>query len=471
MTISSDRLRARHLVGAVFLIVWGLATHGTFAGSGDEPHYLMIAHSLAFDGDLDLANDYREARLIGGGTLEPESHVLAREGRLRPVHDVGLPLALAPVVRVAYRAAEWLGEALPPAVLRATRLNTALLLRHQMSLVMALLTGLLASEMFLVLRGLELGPGAAAAWALLFAATPPILSHAYLFFTEIPSALAALFVFRRLRLAPPPGSALAAVLGGLTGFLFLLHARNGGLVLGLALVAWLAWRERALTRRPALAFVAALTVALLARTLITLRLWGTFLTTPHAAFDTTLSAAEVARELYVRGSGLLCDREYGLLGAAPVYVLAAPGLWLLWRRHPRLGRALLAVLAGYLLPVLLPLTNVHGWMGGWSPAARFLVPIAPLFWIGVALYAADASRLGRVLAGALVAVQVAIDAFVWQFPKTLWSDGDGIATLYWSQGLPSWTDPSASAAFALALGIAGAFAVVCGRCAAPVRTP
>ena len=37
-------MRGRILVVIVVGVVWGLMTHGTFAGSGDEPHYLMIAH-------------------------------------------------------------------------------------------------------------------------------------------------------------------------------------------------------------------------------------------------------------------------------------------------------------------------------------------------------------------------------------------------------------------------------------------
>ena len=34
------------LLFVVFLVVWGLMTHGTYAGSGDEPHYLIVAQSI-----------------------------------------------------------------------------------------------------------------------------------------------------------------------------------------------------------------------------------------------------------------------------------------------------------------------------------------------------------------------------------------------------------------------------------------
>ena len=53
----------------VALVLLGFITHSTNAGSGDEPHYLAIAHSIAFDGDLDLANNYgaNEPLIAGGG--------------------------------------------------------------------------------------------------------------------------------------------------------------------------------------------------------------------------------------------------------------------------------------------------------------------------------------------------------------------------------------------------------------------
>jgi hypothetical protein len=461
-----DRRHGRLLVLLVFGIVWGLTTHGTFAGSGDEPHYLMIAHSLAFDRDLDLTNDYREATLIGGGTLQPEVHAIPRSGRLRPVHDIGMPLVFAPVVRLAYPLAETLGDRLPPSLLQAARLNKALLLREQLSLIMALLTGVLARELFLVFRRIGGTPRQAFAWALLVAVTPPIVSHAFLFFTEIPSALVTLVVFRRLAIEPMRSAGTAVLAGASTGFLLLIHARNVGIVAGLISVALLLWLGRELPTKLFAVFLLTTVLGVLARTVTTYALWGSLVTTPLAHFGGRGAPGTIAREMFVRGTGLLFDREFGLLAYAPIYLLAAPGVFLLWSHRRRLARDLLIVAACYVALLLLPLTNVAGWTGGWSPAARFLVPIAPLLSLGVYSYALHVTSGGRAILGALATLQIAIDAYVWQFPKTLWNDGDGMSAFRWSEWLPSWLspEPGATLRFAAALGAAIAFGYLCFKC-------
>ncbi|HEX7019388.1 MAG TPA: hypothetical protein VF159_05235 [Gemmatimonadaceae bacterium] len=460
--------QARLLVALVILAVWGLMTHGTYAGTGDEPHYLMIAHSLAFDGDLDLTNDYRDATLIGGGALLPERHAIPRDGRLRPVHDIGMPLLFVPVVRVAYPVARVLADRLPASLLRAARLNASLLLRHQISLVMALLTALLARELLLVLTAL--GGRHPFVWALLFALSPPVLSHAFLFFTEIPTALGAFIVFRRLTVAPVAGWRAAVACGILAGFLWLIHVRNIGLVAGLVLVAAMAVRERRISRTMFGAFVAGVLAMLAARTLVTYVIWGTLVTTPHAAIGGANGITAVARETVVRATGLLFDREYGLLAYAPIYVLACPGLVVLWRSARGITAAAVTLIACYLLPILLPMINVHGWTGGWTPAARFLVPIVPLLWLGVFALATRATSIGRLLATALVVMQIAIDAYVWQFPKTLWNDGDGVSSVPWTTWLPSWTDADPWFSFALGVGVMLALCAIADRLARPARS-
>lgn len=57
------------LVALLALLRWdpadGLQVGLTGAVSGDEPHYLVLAHSVLYDRDLDLANNYQNARAGG----------------------------------------------------------------------------------------------------------------------------------------------------------------------------------------------------------------------------------------------------------------------------------------------------------------------------------------------------------------------------------------------------------------------
>jgi hypothetical protein len=72
---------------------------------GDEPHYLLAAHSLVFDGDLDLDNNY-----TNGDQWTFYSHPLDRhtrvgvDGRSYLSHDIGLPALIAPAYALGGRA-------------------------------------------------------------------------------------------------------------------------------------------------------------------------------------------------------------------------------------------------------------------------------------------------------------------------------------------------------------------------------
>ena len=403
----------------MFLVLWGLITHGTFAGTGDEPHYMMIARSLATGGDLDLADDYADpTNPIHLGQLRPESHARpGRDGTLRPVHDVGLPLLFTPWFAVSHAVAVHATPGVPEGWLRRTRLNRWLVLRHLLSFGMMALAALLATQLFDAFAALTPAPRpmAALAGAALAVLSPPLLTHAYLFFAEVPTALLA-FVAWRMLAAPRHDRAWLVRVGFVVGFLVLLHARNVGLAAALAV---LAWRTPA-NRSPWLAF--GLAVPLAVRTLVNFVFWGSFVAGPHARLDADPGVLEALREALVRLGGLLLDQEHGLLPYAPVYLLAVPG-WLLLRRAGAPQQSAGVVVLAYLLPVLLPWTNVHGWRGGWSPAARMLTPIAP--FLAVAAFAAALRWKG--LAAALALLQLGILQLLWRDPKLAWNDGDGYA--------------------------------------------
>jgi len=413
---------ARLIVVVVFLVVWGLITHGTFAGSGDEPHYLIVAQSLAFDGDLDVANNYAQPdNLIGAGGLRPEAH--ARPGRggiLRPVHDIGLPLLFAPYVRVAYPLADFAAVHLPQSLLRAAKLNPPLIFRHLISLAMALLTGLLGAQLFFLFARVAESDRQAMLWALFVTLSPPLLSHSFLFFTEIPSALLVAWLVNVMSASDDRKTPWLLV-GSAAGLLLLIHVRNIALVS--VFLVWAVMRLRARKEPPAswLLFAIGTLVLLTVRTATNYVFWGTWLTSPLAHPDWSLGVADAFVETGTRLASLLVSPDFGLLRFAPVFVLALPGLWVMRTNVTWAPRAIWLLLVSYLGTLLLPYANAYGVAGGWAPASRMIVPVVPLLAMAVFAAARATPARARWVLAVLICVQVAIDLFVWQSPKVLWS--------------------------------------------------
>ena len=88
---------------AVALIACGIVGLMQVVGTpqrttGDEPHYLIIANSLIEDGDVDLTNDYDEARhqAFYPGSLEPRHAILTPSGRQYSLHGHGVSLLVLP---------------------------------------------------------------------------------------------------------------------------------------------------------------------------------------------------------------------------------------------------------------------------------------------------------------------------------------------------------------------------------------
>jgi hypothetical protein len=423
----SDEMIARRLrrwtCAGVAAFLLGLISHAHFAGSGDPVHYMVIARSLALDGDLDLANDYADpGNLIADGNLAAEAHARpGRDGALRPVHDVGLPLLAAPWFGVAYAVAERFTDKIPERIRKRARLDRWIMLRQLVSIFVIALSCVLAALFFDVCLALTGAARLSFLAAVLFTLSPPVLSHAYVFFTEIPSALLALWAYWALRSTPSAAGRRAFGIGCATGFLLLLHVRNVGLALGLACLA--AHRFRA-NRRQVAAFAAGFATLLALRTALNWHFWGTLFVTPHARPEPWAGLGAVAAEVGLRTLGLLLDQEHGLLPYAPCYLLAPAGWVWLRRRHPDVAAESLVLIGAYLVPVLLPVTNVHGWRGGWSPAARFLVPVAP--FLGLAL-AFGIARAPRFVAAVILIAQACLNGYFWSDPKRLWNAGTGSA--------------------------------------------
>jgi hypothetical protein len=98
------------LVGVFLLHILPFAARPTLIG-GDEPHFALMAHSLAVDRDVDLADDYQEVtegsaaagrRRVGQAL---DRHVIVRDGREIFAHPLGLPALAAPLLWLQQLAA------------------------------------------------------------------------------------------------------------------------------------------------------------------------------------------------------------------------------------------------------------------------------------------------------------------------------------------------------------------------------
>jgi hypothetical protein len=86
------------LFAAAFVFYAALAARipGPAGPQGDEPHYLVMVHSLWTDGDLDLTDEFAagEYAAFFPGRLAPKPSPSTPPGRLYSMHLPGLPLLI-----------------------------------------------------------------------------------------------------------------------------------------------------------------------------------------------------------------------------------------------------------------------------------------------------------------------------------------------------------------------------------------
>lgn len=305
---------------------------------GDEPHYALMASSLAFDRDLQLADDYEgvasgsaaAGRHAAGKRLEP--HVRRFDDRTVPSHPIGLPLLASPFV------------ALMGAVAPAAAPDILLGLLTLAVTFVALIVGI----DFIGERYGEAGVIA----SLLVYFTTPLWYYSRTFFTEP-------YIWSFLILG-----AVAIVRG---------RAFAGGLLLGVALwmkesslllivpLLWLVLQRR--SRRSVVAVVAALLVLAWAWMGKNFLIYGA----PFETFQ-PFHRGEIGANLLL----LFTSPTKGIVYFAPLLVLGGVFALLNWRSVPRLLPLLAMVAAQIALTA--------AWAdpgGGWCYGPRLLVPAIP----------------------------------------------------------------------------------------------
>jgi hypothetical protein len=371
---------------------------------GDEPFNLLVTHSLAYDLDADLTNNYAQGdwRYFMARPLEPQpGDPVGPHGERYSRHNELLPMALAP----AYRVAGLMG---------------ALAMMAAMTAALAWLTLRLARHYFPDRPGEAL-----AAWALA-AFTPPLLLYSYQVWVEVPGALLTLLALDRIFWLDDRPERDGKVWGlkewlgfGLPVLLLPLLKIRFVLIAGPLLA--LGWWHAGRPRRPLL-ILAGLLMGVAAGMLLYNQIVYSNPLKIHSWQE--VDPANYGPASYFKGfSGLFFDAAFGLFGCAPLWLILLPAvLLLLARRSPLLLHA-----AALSLPYLVIVVPRVEWYGGWSPPFRYALIILPLLAVGlVPLLAGARERAGaQALLGGLGALTLVLTLIWLVVPGWTYNFADG----------------------------------------------
>jgi hypothetical protein len=395
--------------------------------TGDQPYYLMDVISLVQDHDLDVANNYAQHD-------EDRFYALAP----RPPGFVGIsaPYPLPPQLSksAARPASEWYGYHLPGLALL---LVPAWIVGSWFSLwwpatvvLMCVLGALVAINVFLLAH--QQAPRlyiSIPIWIAL-AFSNPLMTYAYLIFTELPVGLLLIYAFRRLAMGWSANSRLQFALIGLSiAYIPWLAWRCVVISACLAVLATIQWwRDRRLRDArdldPAHATFVIAPVLVSAALLVSYNMFLFGRPVPELSvpelgetpFHFPWTGSKALTDTVTNAFALLFDRQMGLLTYAPVYLLAVAGMLAMWSSQRPGDRRLLGALLLVTVPYAGLIASFVFWNGIWNPPARYLTSLVPLLAAPLAALLFSGSRIVRLtfdvvaVPGILLALAMLADA-------------------------------------------------------------
>lgn len=398
----------------VYNLCVGLFVSEGLTFTGDEPNYLLMSDSLLYDRDLNLANNYANQDYFHFYSRKDNPHLTlgtyTQAGKKGMAYQYSINMPGTAVIMLPWY---WLSQRLSARWL-------TFVLKGSLS-IWAVLLGL---QVYLLARSLWRREGLAVGLWAAYAFSAPVLFYATHIYPEIPIALFAIYVYRKVAASQTPSPLRLLGLGFLLAtfpwfgvkYLVLLGSL---LVVGL----YFLWKRDGLRSR--ILFFLALPVASIALFYVNIYvLYGTW--SPFTIYQGIMTKAQsqayaqvmLKMPLWVRTDSFFdyfLDQRDGLLLYAPMYFFALLGLVELFRKSKRDFVVFLLLVLPYIGNYALVANRQ-----GASPQGR---AIAPLTWVGILLVGYflvhNKNKIYSALFGAAVAVTVGVTLVLLFHPSFL----------------------------------------------------
>lgn len=364
------------LLAVLAMGVFGLAARLRYVNpmrSGDEPHYLMFNVALRKYHSLNPARAYANGDYLAIHPQPIEPHLVpGPDAQPLPLHGFGGPLLWHPFYLLMGVAGVYL--------------------------FMVLVSTLTVLNIYWLLSELGFARAYAVGVAGLFAVGTPLYTYSSMLFIEPIAALAVVFAVRGLLRAELTSARIAAVAAAM-GALVWVHGRFLLLIVPvMLLLAGRIWQRSRFRDRWAIVAMAVPSVLLVGGyALYNLVVWGTANPAPANA----ASGNGIFQISPLTGVlNALLDRNYGLLTNFPLMFLVGGGVLL------ALGgglRRTSLIVAAVVVPYSVAVCTFVNWWAGFGPPARYLVAVAPLLSIFVAVVLRQLNHWLAVAAAVLLA--------------------------------------------------------------------
>lgn len=395
-----------------------------FRVTGDEPHYLITADAIVHDHGLTVAAAYERDRFSGRifGPIDSWKHTRSRPRGVFSIHGIGLSVLVAP-------GFSWSGV-------------------HGARLTLELVAGLIPFLFFWIARLFTISRWESVVLAVCASFSLPFLAAAGQIFPDLPTGVA-LLALASLALAAsvrPLPSAVLFLAGCVAGVLPWFHIKNAAptaiLCCTLLLFEIRRFGAGQLTRRLA-TFLTPTLVGVMSLAAYNVQALGGIL----GAYQMSEAAGATTRQALMILFGLHLDQAQGIFLQQPLFLLALPGVGLLFRRSPIIACSLVATY----IAVVVPNAFHPCWYGCTSFSGRFMWSAAGLWFFPLAALYSGLGRRARItvcsLAGCAVVWQIHLmhiwrssPGFLYTSFVTSLSERNSLFSGPWRRALPSFYD-------------------------------